>query len=1472
MRKCTLFLYFFLLFPLISLAQSFNSDYQDGKIWFKLSNETRFELELNQNPEKLPLTAIPGFQQIASKYGATNLSKPFHIAKQSKELQLTFEVEFTDFTKVEQFIKELSALKNVEYAEKVPLYRHCLTTNDPYYSSQWGLTKINAQGAWNYFSTGSTVVVAIVDDAVKRDHPDLAANLWVNPGEIAGNGIDDDGNGYIDDINGYDVGSGDNNPNPTTSSYQHGTHVAGIVSAATNNGIGVSSIGFSCKLMCVKSTNSPSVVSHGYQGITYAAANGADVINMSWGGPGGGTTGQNVINYAISQGAILIAASGNDNVQTQFYPAAYPGVVSVAATNSSDQKASFSNYGTWIKISAPGDNILSTTIDNSYGYMSGTSMASPMVAGLVGLMKSLNPTMPNADLINCLYTTAQNINAQNPSYIGKLGAGRIDANAAMACVSASLNLPPVADFSANFTTVNAGASIVFTDQSTYNPSSWSWTFAGGTPATYNGQTPPSIVYNTPGTYTVTLTVTNANGSDTETKTNYITVNPPSTCDQLNYPIPSGWTLTSYSAGTGNGYVNGNNIYADKEKAMYFDASTYSNTQLNAVYILFAKANSSNLNKIVPVKIYDGTAGTPGTLLGTTNLTLGTIRADVLAGAYTEASFVNNVVTLPASKKFFVSVDLTNLSWSADSLSIGSNSNGQTTPSAIWEKQSNNVWYQYGTAGSFNLSASLIMHPFLTSTPTNAVLTASSLSVCEGESITFDAAGSTYEDTLLWSFPGGTPSIVPSAPTATIAYNTPGTYNAILYVVGGGCSLFDSTFVAITVKPNPTISISGTSPICKGASTTLTASGGSTYLWNNGLGTGAVKTVTPDSTTTYIVTGTAANGCDNIAQYQVIVNPLPNVDAGTDLTVCTGNSATLTATGANTYSWNNGLGTGATKTVSPSSTTQYIVTGTDGNGCVNKDTVIVNVNASLVVSAGSNVTICAGQSTTLTATGASTYTWDNSLGNGAVKTVSPTVTTTYNVTGTSGGCSSSASVTVTVNPTPTVNAGADVTICSGQSTTIAATGASSFTWDNGLGAGASHSVSPTSQTTYTVTGTTAGCSATDQITVNVDPVPVVSAGSNVAICAGQSTTLTAIGASSYSWDNGLGTGASHTVSPSNTTTYTVTGSNGACSSTSQVTVTVNALPTVNAGADVSICAGESITISAIGATSYSWNNGLGAGASHTVNPSNTTTYTVTGTTNGCSATDQVVVTVNQLPLVNAGVDVTICTGESATITASGAATYSWDNGLGAGSSHTTSPPITTVYTVTGTDIYGCVNTDQMTVFVNEMPSAAIAFVDSTIGCPTVVNFSGTNSLNTASYQWTFPGGTPSTSNSASPSISFDEAGSITITLVTSNGCGTSTQHFTFEVAVNCAGLEELTNNFAITIDEAQKNILVFSSSGFDKDARVQLFNELGQTLTAKAIEANQTAVTIPIDNLAAGVYMVHIKNASFEKLFKVVKQH
>lgn len=868
------------LLPFGLLAQTFHPHFQDGKIWFKLTNEVRLSNALTENPYKLPFETVPGLKNLVQKYGCTNLSKPFFAAKTSPILQRTFLIEFTQINQVEALIRDLESMSGVEYAEKVPLNKTCLSPNDPSYSSQWGLSIINAPTAWNYFSTGSNIVIAIVDDAIERTHADLAPNLWVNPGEIAGNGIDDDNNGYIDDVNGYDVGSNDNNPNPTTSSYDHGTHVAGIASARSNNATGVASIGFSCKLMCVKSTSSATSVTNGYDGIVYAAASGADVINMSWGGPSGGTTAQNVVNYAVSQGCILIAAAGNDNVSSVFYPAGLNNVISVAATTSTNAKASFSNYGSWIDISAPGNNIYSTTVNNTYGNKSGTSMASPMVAGLAGLMKSLNPTMPNADLINCLLTTAQNIDAQNASYIGQLGSGRIDAAAAMACVATTLNNPPTADFSANFTTVSAGGSVVYTDMSTYNPTSWSWSFPGGTPSSFNGQNPPAIVYNSPGVYNAVLTVTNANGNDTETKTNYITVNVAASCQKINLPIPAGWTGSNYYTGASvgaDGWINGMNVYLDKEKAMYFDASASANTILNNVYIAFGLAYSANQSKIVPVKVYDGTSGTPGTLLGSANLTMGQIMSDVNGGFYSEISFINNPITLPASKKFFVSVDLTNLQWTAgvkDTLNIVSNSAGQTTPSAIWEKQSNNTWYQYTTAGSWNLSASLYIHPFLTTQNSVAMITPSATTICSGNSVSFDAIGSTYQDTLLWYFPGATPTVVPSAPTTSVTYANPGTYNAIIYTIGGGCSLLDSAFVVITVNPTPAVNVSGTNIICNGASTSLTASGAANFTWSPPTGlsatTGASVTANPTTTTTYAVTGTQGS-CSNSSVIVITVN-------------------------------------------------------------------------------------------------------------------------------------------------------------------------------------------------------------------------------------------------------------------------------------------------------------------------------------------------------------------------------------------------------------------------------------------------------------------------------------------------------------------------------------------------------------------------------------------------------------------------
>lgn len=901
-------------------AQTFHPNYQDGKIWFKIKNNYRINAKLDENPKDIPLNHLPILNEISKQYQITRLSRPFFAAKGDVNLERTYLLEFSDYMLVESIIKKLESIEGIEYAEKVPLDKPCLTPNDPSFSSQWGLNIIGAQTAWNYFSTGSNIVIAIVDDAVERTHADLSPNLWVNSGEIPNNGIDDDNNGYVDDINGYDVGSDDNNPNPPSSYYDHGTHVAGIASARSNNGVGVASIGFSCKLMCVKATTSASSITNGYDGIVYAASAGAHIINCSWGGPGYSTTGQNVINYAWNKGCIIIAAAGNDNVNSQFYPAAYNNVISVAATTSSDTKASFSNYGSWIDISAPGNNIYSTTVGNSYGNKSGTSMASPMVAGLAGLMWSLNPTMPRADLINCLLTTATNINAQNPGYSGQLGSGRINAAQAMQCVSASLNNPPVADFTANFTTIAAGGQIQFTDQSTYNPTSWSWSFPGGTPASFNGQNPPPITYNTPGTYSVTLTVTNANGNDTEVKNNYIQVNAAGGCVGLNYPVPSNWTLANYYTGStpgSDGWVNGVNVYLDKQKAMYFDASSYPYNYLTQAYIAFGLAYSANPNKIVPVHIYDGSGGPgsqPGSLLATTNLTMGEIMNDVANNYYTVADFATPV-TLPASKRFFVSVDLSNLEWNAgvkDTLSIVSNSIGNPQPQSfpIWEQQSDNLWYRYGSAGSWNADISLIIHPFLTNQPVVAQFTQSATTICAGESITFDATGSTYQDTLLWVFPGGTPFIVSSNPNPTVFFNSPGTSIVKMYVIGGGCSELDSAQVSITVNPTPIVNITTTDDeICVGQSTVLNASGASSYTWSPSGSlsspTGASVTATPTSTTTYYVTGTTGS-CSGNSTIEIQVRDVPQVNVtNSSLNIICNDTVNFDASSSNdvnTFNW------------------------------------------------------------------------------------------------------------------------------------------------------------------------------------------------------------------------------------------------------------------------------------------------------------------------------------------------------------------------------------------------------------------------------------------------------------------------------------------------------------------------------------------------------------------------------------------
>ncbi|MCC6282202.1 MAG: hypothetical protein IT262_16485, partial [Saprospiraceae bacterium] len=541
---------------------------------------------------------------------------------------------------------------------------------------------------------------------------------------------------------------------------------------------------------------------------------------------------------------------------------------------------------------------------------------------------------------------------------------------------------------------------------------------------------------------------------------------------------------------------------------------------------------------------------------------------------------------------------------------------------------------------------------------------------------------------------------------------------------------------------PTASITGTNSICNGQSTTLTATGGGTYLWSTGA-TAATITVNPTTTTTYTVTVTGALGCTTTATRTVTVLPLPNATAtAVPASICLGQSSTITATGGGTYLWNTGA-TAASISVTPAITTTYTVTVTGANGCTKTATATVTVlplpSANASASPG---TICAGLSSTLTATGGGTYLWSTGATAASI-TVSPLTTTTYTVTVTgANGCTKTATATVTVLPLPNATATpSPATICDGQSSTITATGGGTYLWSTGA-TSATISVSPTTTTTYTVTVTGAnGCTKTATATVTVNPLPNATAGASPAtICVGQSSTLTATGGGTYLWNTGA-TSASISVSPASTTTYTVTVTSASgCTKTATATVTVNPLPNATATpSPATICNGQSSTITATGGGTYLWNTGVTT-ATITVSPTTTTTYTVTVTgANGCTKTATATVTVLPLPNATASASpATICVGQFTTITASGGGTYLWNTGA-TSAAISVNPAATTTYTVTVTGANGCTKTATATVTVNPLPVAGLTKSgDRTCALP-VVTLTATPSSG-MTYAWSV-GATP-----------------------------------------------------------------------------------------------------------------------------------
>ncbi|MFN8286180.1 MAG: T9SS type A sorting domain-containing protein [Chitinophagales bacterium] len=680
-------------------------------------------------------------------------------------------------------------------------------------------------------------------------------------------------------------------------------------------------------------------------------------------------------------------------------------------------------------------------------------------------------------------------------------------------------------------------------------------------------------------------------------------------------------------------------------------------------------------------------------------------------------------------------------------------NTTATTAAITVSPTANTTYTVTVTNAANCSATASGVVNVNALPAAQVSPASQ-TVCAGTQVTLTASGGT---SYVWSTTATTAAISVTPSTTT-------TYT-VTVTNANNCSATTSGVVNVNALPNAQVN-PATVALCTGQSTTLTASGGTQYVWNTTATTAAI-TVSPTSNTVYTVTVTNAANCSATAQSSVTVNTsLVPVITPANPAVCLGSSVTLTASAGSSYNWSNSATTQSI-TVSPTTATTYTVTVTNGSGCSGtaSTTVAVNSNPTAQVTPATQ-SICNGQSATLTASGGTSYSWSNSATTAAI-TVSPTVNTTYTVTvSNANNCSATASGQVTVNQNPTAAiTPTTATICSGASVTLTASGGTGYTWSTSATT-AAITVSPTTTTTYTVTVTNASnCSATASRLVTVNSLPTAAVNpSSTSICSGNSATLTASGGNTYAWSNGLGSNATVSVSPINTTTYTVTITDGNnCSATASSAVTVNQNPTASINpATVAICAGNSATLTASGGTQYNWSNSLGTNAQVTVSPANSTTYSVTVTdANNCSATASRLVTVNSNPTAAISpATVNICNGASATLTASGGTGYTWSTSATT-AAITVSPSSTTTYTVTVTNAANCSATASRLVSVNPLPTASIS--------PATVSIcNGTSATLTASggstYNWS-----NSLGSNAQVTVSPTATTTYTVTVTDANSC-------------------------------------------------------------------------------------------------------
>ena len=612
-------------------------------------------------------------------------------------------------------------------------------------------------------------------------------------------------------------------------------------------------------------------------------------------------------------------------------------------------------------------------------------------------------------------------------------------------------------------------------------------------------------------------------------------------------------------------------------------------------------------------------------------------------------------------------------------------------------------------------------------------------------------------------------------------------------------------ILITVNPIPNANAGNDIDICYGDSIQLSASGGINYLWspNDSLSNNTINNplAWPSDTTQYIVLVTDASNCSNSDTLNINVNNLPIADAGLDVWVCPGDSAQLSASGGISYIWSPITGLSnpniSNPNVSLTDTLIYLVSVTSSNGCIDSDSITVFANQTVPSDAGNDTTICSGDSIQIggnpTSVTGTTYLWspstsinDDTLAN---PVVFPTVSTMYYVITSNDTCTGLDSIFVDVLSSPNINAGVDIQICLGDSATLSASGGASYLWTPTLNIFGDTIISndtianpivyPVDTTNFIVIGTDANsCNNSDTITVIVNPLPNAFAGIDINMCIGDTANLSASGGLSYLWtpNDSL---SNNTINnplawPIDSTLYfvQVTDSNS-CISNDSININVSALPNVNAGIDDTICLGETVQLIGTGAIYYQWspndsisNNSV---AYPFVWPSATTTYILDGTDAlSCSNIDSVTIVVNSLPSINAGSDIEICLGDSASLSASGGISYQWSPNIFISNSVISNPlayPIdTSNYIVSGFDANNCSSSDTITIIVNPLPNANAGFnVNICEGDNTLLNASGGQS-----YLWT-PSNYVNHDTIASPLAYPDTSMQFIVQVTDSNSC-------------------------------------------------------------------------------------------------------